>query len=204
MKKFFAPILAGIILLGFAAPVLAAETGQAAPDFEAVDALSGQPFKLSDHKGKIVVLEWTNHECPFVMKHYSTGNMQKTQKAAHEKGAEWVSIVSSAPGRQGHVTPEDAKKIVADAGAEPDAKILDESGAIGKLYGAQTTPHMFVIAADGTLVYAGAIDDQPSPAHETVEGAKNYVLAALDELLAGKPVSTPLTQSYGCAVKYAQ
>lgn len=189
-------------ILALAAPAQAApEVGQPAPDFEATD-INGNPFKLSDHKGEIVVLEWTNHQCPFVVKHYETGNMQKTQAAAHEQGAKWVTIVSSAEGKQGYVSPEEAAKIVEENGAHIDAKILDPSGAIGHMYDAQTTPHMFVINAEGTLVYAGAIDDNSSPKHDTVEGATNYVLAALDNLKAGEPVATSTSQPYGCAVKY--
>lgn len=179
----------------------AIEIGKPAPDFEASD-IKGQPFKLSDHKGKIIVLEWSNHECPFVGKHYGSGNMQKTQKTALDKGAEWVTIVSSAPGRQGHTDAAQAAKILEETGSTPTAKILDESGQIGKLYGARTTPHMFVIDKEGNLAYAGAIDDNSSPKPETVKDAKNYVLTALDEVIAGKAVSTPQTEAYGCAVKY--
>ncbi len=200
MKKI---LLTALALAFIASPALAApEIGKPAPDFTAA-GIDGKPFKLSDHKGKIVILEWTNHECPFVQKHYDTGNMQKTQAAAHEKGAEWVSIVSSSPDRQGYVTPEQAKKIVEDAKASPDVKILDESGTIGKLYEAKTTPHMFVIGTDGNIAYMGAIDDNSSPRHETVEGAKNYVLGAVDSLVAGTAVETSTTQPYGCNVKYA-
>ncbi|MGB4058163.1 MAG: thioredoxin family protein [Alphaproteobacteria bacterium] len=201
MKKFLAIALTGA-LFALATPAIAAPSvGSPAPDFSATD-IDGKPFKLSDHKGKIVVLEWSNHECPYVVKHYGSGNMQKVQKAAMEKGVEWVTIVSSAPGRQGNVTPEDAKKIATEAGASFTAKILDASGEIGHLYDAKTTPHMFVINADGTLAYAGAIDDDSSPRPESTATAKNYVLAALDDLAAGKPVATPTTQSYGCSVKY--
>ena len=189
-------------MLFVAAPAFAApEIGATAPDFEAVD-IDGNAFKLSDHKGKNIVLEWTNHQCPFVVKHYDTGNMQKIQKAATDDGVVWVSIVSSADGRQGHTTPEEAKKIVADANAHPSVKILDASGEIGKLYDAQTTPHMYVINKEGALVYAGAIDDNSSPRHETVDGAKNYVTAALADIKADRPVEVSSTQAYGCGVKY--
>jgi peroxiredoxin len=201
MRKFliaFTTITLFAIAPAFAAP----EIGKLAPDFTAKD-IDGKDFKLSDHKGKIVVLEWSNHECPYVVKHYSSGNMQKTQKAALDQGAEWVTIVSSAPGRQGNVSAEEAKKIATDAGASYTAKIMDENGAIGKAYDAKTTPHMFVIDKEGTLAYAGAIDDDPSPRPESVQTAKNYVLAALSDLAAGTPVQTPTSQSYGCAVKYA-
>lgn len=180
----------------------AAEIGKPAPDFEAVD-IKGQTFKLGDHKGKIVILEWTNHECPFVKKHYGSGNMQKTQKTAMDGGAEWVTLVSSAPGRQGHTDTAQAAKLLEEAGATPSAKIMDESGEIGKLYGARTTPHIFIISAGGDLVYAGAIDDNSSPNPATIEGAKNYVLAALEDIAAGNPVSAAQSEPYGCAVKYA-
>ncbi|MEM6781926.1 MAG: thioredoxin family protein [Pseudomonadota bacterium] len=180
----------------------APEIGKMAPDFEATD-INGNPFKLSDHKGDIVVLEWTNHECPFVVKHYGTGNMQKVQKDTTAKGVKWVSINSSAIGRQGSTTPEDAAKIVEDQGAAPTVKLLDTSGEIGKLFDAKTTPHMFVIDAEGTLAYAGAIDSNASPNPATIEGADNYVVAAVDELIAGTPVTTAQTQPYGCSVKYA-
>lgn len=201
MKPFLTALAAVAIFA--AAPAFAApEIGKPAPDFTAKD-IDGKDFKLSDHKGKTIVLEWSNHECPYVVKHYGSGNMQKTQKTALEQGAEWVTIVSSAPGRQGNVSAEESKKIATDAGASFTAKIMDESGAIGKAYDAKTTPHMFVIDKEGTLAYAGAIDDDPSPRPESVQTAKNYVLAALSDLAAGTPVQTPSSQSYGCAVKYA-
>jgi peroxiredoxin len=203
MMKKFVLFLSALVLFASAPAIAVPEAGKAAPDFTATD-VNGKPFKLSEHKGKIVVLEWTNAECPFVQKHYETRNMQNAQKTALDKGVEWITINSSAPGKQGHVSAEEAKKITTDAGANNTAEILDESGEIGKLYGAQTTPHMFVIDKDGNVAYMGAIDDNSSPKHDTVEGAKNYVLAAIDELAAGTPVSTPVTQPYGCAVKYAQ
>ena len=202
MPHKFVYALAALILLFASFPANATPAiGEAAPEIEATDT-NGNAFKLSDHKGKIVVLEWTNHQCPFVMKHYSTGNMQDTQKKARDQGVEWVSIVSSAEGRQGHTTAEEANAIVSEKGAHPSAKILDESGAIGKAYGAQTTPHMYVIDAEGKLAYAGAIDDNASPNPKTVEGATNYVLAAIDDLKAGNAVKTSQTKPYGCSVKY--
>jgi peroxiredoxin len=202
MKKI-AFLCAAAMLFFTSAPAMAAQVGQPAPEITATD-INGAPFKLSDHKGKTVILEWTNAQCPFVVKHYETGNMQKTQQAAIDKGAVWVTINSSAPGLQGHVTAEEQKNIIANTKAVPTTAILDESGEIGKAYDAQTTPHMFIVNAEGTLVYAGAIDDNSSPRHDTVEGAKNHVLAALDEIVAGKAVTTATTPPYGCAVKYAQ
>ncbi len=200
-KQFF--MLSALFVAFMGVPAMAAvEVGQAAPDFEAVDA-TGQAFKLSEHKGNIVVLEWTNHECPFVKKHYVSGNMQAVQKQALALGGvKWVSIVSSAPGRQGHVNAEEAMQIVSDVEASPSFKILDESGDVGRLYGAMTTPHMFVVDEGGRLVYAGAIDDRSSPHLSTVEGAMNYVLAALAALKAGAEVEISQTRPYGCAVKY--
>jgi len=190
-----------IIMPLFTASAASPQIGQTAPDFEATD-IEGNPFKLSDHKGEIVVLEWTNAQCPFVMKHYDSNNMQNTQKQVTEKGIKWITINSSAQGRQGNVTNEEAAKILEDKNAAPTAKILDPSGEIGKMYDAKTTPHMFVIDAEGTLAYAGAIDSNASPNPATIEGAENYVIAAVDELLAGKAVTTSQTQPYGCSVKY--
>lgn len=184
-------------------PVKAAvEVGQDAPAFKAKNIIDGSDFDLSAHKGKTVVLEWTNPECPFVVKHYGPDNMQSLQRAAKDKGVVWVSIVSSAPGKQGHMNPEAAAAIVKEKNIASSAYILDETGEIGKLYGAKTTPHMFVITGEGKVAYAGAIDSNPDPNPETIKGATNYVTAALDELAAGKPVSIPSTPAYGCSVKY--
>lgn len=206
MFKALSLTLSAAAILFAGAPAFAqALVGQPAPDFESADILhDGAPFKLSEHKGETIVLEWTNHDCPFVKKHYETDNMQKTQETAtKDYNVTWVSIVSSGEGRQGYVSPEEGKKIVTDTGAHPSVKLLDPSGEIGHLYGAQTTPHMFVINPEGTLVYAGAIDDQSSPNPATVEGANNYVLAALKDLAESKPVETAETKAYGCGVKYA-
>lgn len=186
-------------------PVISAqaaiEIGKPAPDFTGTD-VNGQTVKLSDFKGKNVVLEWTNNECPYVIKHYDSGNMQATQKAAMDKGAVWLTIVSSAEGKQGNLTPEESKAVMDKAGSHPTAKILDVSGEIGQAYDAKTTPHMFVINAEGNVAYAGAIDDNPSPRPETIEGAKNYVLSALDHIAAGTAVEPAQTAPYGCSVKY--
>ncbi len=202
MPKIIAYTMAAAILLFSALPVNAAvEIGKPAPEIEATDT-GGNPFKLSDHKGKIVVLEWTNHQCPFVIKHYGSGNMQAVQKTAKDQGVEWVSIVSSAPSHQGHVSADEANTIVSEQGATISAKILDESGAIGKLYDAKTTPHMFIINAEGNVAYAGAIDNKSSPNPKTIEGATNYVLAALESLKAGSAIEVSQTQPYGCSVKY--
>ena len=194
----FLPVALGFFILPVQASV---EIGQPAPNFSAVD-IHGKEFTLSEQAGKIVVLEWTNHECPFVKKHYEPNNMQSLQKTATENGVVWVTIVSSAVGKQGHMSAEDAVKLEQEVGAYATTRILDESGTIGQLYAAKTTPHMYVINTDGTLAYAGAIDDNPSPDSKTIEGSKNYVTAALDDLAAGRSVETPLTSPYGCSVKY--
>jgi hypothetical protein len=157
---------------------------------------------LSDYKGKTVVLEWNNPECPFVRKHYDSGNMQKTQAVAAANGAVWLSINSSAPGKQGHMSAAQAKAVVAKEKARATAYLLDPRGAVGKGYGAKTTPHLYVINAAGTLVYAGGIDDKPTKDKDDIAGARNHVLAALAELKAGKAVSVATSRPYGCAVKY--
>lgn len=200
MKKLL--LLATLALIPFSVTAHAApEIGKPAPEFMANDT-NGNHVMLSALKGKTVVLEWTNHECPFVKKHYNGGNMQALQKEATADGVVWVSIVSSAKGKEGNTTAEEANKIMVEQKAVPTHKILDESGAIGTLYGAKTTPHMFVIDKNGILAYAGAIDDKSSADPEDIKTAKNYVRAALADLKAGKPVETPATNPYGCGVKY--
>src|SRR5688500_7847984 len=176
--------------------------GQPAPNFKLNDA-DGRVVQLSDFKGKTVVLEWNNPGCPFVKKHYGSGNMQKTQAAAKAAGAVWLSINSGAPGEQGHMNGAEAKAFVAAAKAQPTAYLLDPKGVVGKGYDAKTTPHMYIIDARGTLVYAGGIDDKPTPNPADIDGARNHVLAALSELKAGKPNSVATSRPYGCAVKYA-
>lgn len=194
----FVPLALGWVSVPVQASV---EIGEAAPTFTATD-IHGNDFNLEDHKGKIVVLEWTNHLCPFVKKHYGTKNMQNTQKTATDNGVVWVSIVSSAEGNQGYVSAEEAIAIEKEVGAHATTRILDPSGEIGKLYAAKTTPHMFVISTEGNVAYAGAIDSNPSPSPDAVEGATNLVLAALDDLSAGRVVKVPRTAPYGCSVKY--
>lgn len=204
MKSFL--VFIALILLMFASPAFSsskvATVGEKAPDFESYDVLTGKRVWLSGYLGRPVVLEWTNHECPYVRKHYESGNMQKLQQESREDGAVWISIVSSAPGKQGHTTPEEARKVYGDVGSKASVKILDESGEIGLLYGAKTTPHMFVIDKDGILVYAGAIDSVPGTAQSDIERADNYVTDALADIAAGVPVKKTLTRSYGCSVKY--
>ncbi len=178
-----------------------AVVGEMAPAFGLSD-VEGHTVVLGDLKGKRVVLEWTNAQCPFVKKHYGTHNMQDTQKKATDDGVIWISVISSAEGKQGQVSAAQAKEIVVEKGAHPTHVILDPEGTLGHLYGAVTTPHMFVIDTAGRLAYAGAIDDRSSPNPSTVEGAHNYVLAALDDLAQGRVVVDAQTQPYGCGVKY--
>ncbi|MCR5869456.1 MULTISPECIES: redoxin domain-containing protein [unclassified Sphingomonas] len=182
-----------------AAPVI----GKPAPDFKLNDA-NGRAVQLSDFRGKLVVLEWNNPGCPFVKKHYASGNMQKTQAYAKAAGAVWLSINSGAPGEQGPMNGAEAKAFMASAKAQPAAYLLDPSGVVGKRYEAKTTPHMYVINAKGTLVYAGGIDDKPTPNPADIKGARNHVLEALSELKAGKAVSVATSRPYGCNVKYAK
>lgn len=178
-----------------------AKIGAPAPTFTVTDS-NGKQVSLADFKGKTVVLEWTNDQCPFVQKHYNATNMQKLQKKWTGEGVVWLTIISSAPGQQGHVSGAGANKLTADRGASPTAVLLDEKGDIGRAYGAQVTPHMYVIKGDGTLVYMGGIDDKPSTKIEDIPGAKNFVDEALAEVKAGKPVSVTTARPYGCTVKY--
>ena len=178
-----------------------AEIGKAAPSFTAAGA-DGKTHTLAEFKGKFVVLEWYNPECPFVKKHYSVGNMQSLQKEYTEKGVLWFSVNSSAQGKQGHLTPELARNLALESGSKASGVLLDHDGTIGKLYDAKTTPHLFIINPEGILIYAGAIDSDRSTKSERIASATNYVKAALDEALAGKPVTTSATEAYGCSVKY--
>ncbi len=178
----------------------APKIGELAPTFSATSSL-GNTIRLADYAGKLVVMEWTNDGCPFVQKHYQ-GNMQGLQRTATEKGVIWLSVISSAPGKQGHVTGAQAEALTAQRGAAPTAVLLDESGAIGRLYGAQTTPHMFIIDQKGMLIYAGGIDSVASADVADIAKARPHVQIALEEALADKPISLSLTKPYGCSVKY--
>lgn len=171
-----------------------------APDFTLKDS-SGQEHKLSAYLGKYVVLEWVNYGCPFVKRQYSLGAMQKTQKELTEKGVIWLAINSSAAGKQGYFEGDELKAQITAQNAAHSAYLLDTDGTVGKLYGAKTTPHMYVINPEGRLIYRGAIDDQAT-ADESKPLGKNYVVAALEEAMAGKPVASSDTPPYGCAVKY--
>jgi peroxiredoxin len=175
--------------------------GKPAPDFSGTDS-TGKPVKLGDLKGKTVVLEWTNHDCPYVVKHYSGGNMQALQKEAAAQGVVWLSIISSAPGEQGHVDGKRADDLTAKRGAAPTAVVLDPSGSIGRLYDARTTPHMFVIDRTGVLQYMGGIDDKATSNAADIKTSKNYVRLALASVAKGEKVADAVTRPYGCSVKY--
>ncbi len=192
--------LAGL-LLSFS--VLASpDVDQPAPVFTGSLA-DGKPFRLDELKGKTVVLEWTNHQCPFVVKHYQSGNIPTLQKQASEQGIVWLQVISSAPGKQGHVDGETARKLNQERGATPSDTILDEDGSIGKLYGATNTPQFFIIDPKGVLVYKGGIDSIPSADPADIARAENYVGAALADLAAGRKIAKSSTKPYGCIVKYA-
>lgn len=184
-----------------ASPYPAPAIGQAAPEFTAADTY-GKTHALSQYRGKWVVLEWLNHGCPFVKKHYNNNVMQAVQKKYAAKGVVWLSIVSSAPGKQGHYSNEEANELTKEKGAAPTAVLIDEKGIVGGIYGARTTPHMFVINPQGTLVYMGGIDDKPNTRASDFKDARPHVDMALQEAMAGKPVSVPTSQPYGCSVKY--
>ena len=193
-------VIALLATLGLAAAVGAVESGKPAPDFTATD-INGKTVKLSDYKGKIVVLESYTLGCPFCANHFKTGAMQELQKEMTSKGVVWLLVNSVNPNNPNHLTPEAAKKEMAAQKIAATAWIDDSSGKLGKLYDMKTTPHMFVIDANGVLAYQGAIDNQATPDHDPRK-AKNYVRQAIDELAAGKPLSVTETKSYGCAVKY--
>lgn len=175
--------------------------GSAAPDFTLSDA-KGKAHSLSEYKGKYVVLEWFNPECPFVKKHYGPGSMQKLQEEYTAKGVVWLSIDSSAPGLEGNLSPDQAQKKMAEWKTKQTALLLDPEGKAGRSYGAKNTPHMFVINPEGKVIYQGAIDSKATPNPADIPSSTNYVKVALDESLAGKPVSTANTKPYGCSVKY--
>lgn len=199
MNRLLAALAATVAVssLAVAAPIV----GKPAPEFTAVDS-NGKSHALSDFKGKTVVLEWTNDGCPYVKKHYDAGNMQKLQQEIAAAGGIWLSIISSAPGKQGYVKGAEANQLTASRNAKPTAVLLDPAGAIGRAYEAQTTPHMFVVDAKGTLRYMGAIDDQPNTDASTIASAKNYVRDAFKSVTAGTKVAEAATDPYGCSVKY--
>ena len=197
------PFLATLTAAAFATAAFAnaATIGQQAPDFTLTD-LNGKAVKLADFKGKHVVLEWHNPACPFVVKHYDSGNMQSLQNKYDAKDTVWLSINSTNPAHQDYMSNDKLKGYLADKKAAADSYMPDTDGKVGQLYGAKTTPHMYIINPTGTLVYAGAIDDKRGSKQEEIKIAKNHVVAALDESRSGKPVTTALTTPYGCSVKY--
>jgi peroxiredoxin len=199
--KRSASLLATAMVLGAALAHGAASVGQSAPDFKVKDS-TGKEQSLSAYKGKFVVLEWTNPGCPFVQKHYDTGNMPATQKAAEAKGAVWLTVSSTAKDAGDYKTAAAFNAWLKEKGAAPTAALMDDDGKVGHAYGARTTPHMFVISPEGKLVYAGAIDSKPTARKDDVKTATNYVTAALGEAMAGKPVTKASSEPYGCSVKY--
>ena len=193
-------LLAGALLCS-ASLMARPEVGLPAPDFSVADT-AGNTHSLADFAGRTLVLEWTNHDCPFVIKHYGSGNMQALQQRYTADGAVWLTVISSAPGKQGHVSAEQADRLTASRGAAPTAVILDPEGTMGRAYDARVTPHMYVIDAEGTLVYMGGIDSIRSADPADIPRATPYVVNALEALRTGSPVPDPVTQAYGCTVKY--
>lgn len=206
-KPFLAVLLSFAVVIGLSAMLIAADDGpvakvdEPAPDFT-LTAADGETHSLSDFKGKYVVLEWVNYDCPFVHKHYSSGNLPKLQKAYRDKDVVWLAICSSAEGKQGYFEGDALHKRIKEEKAAHTAYLIDEDGKVGKMYQAQTTPHMYVINPDGVLIYAGAIDDKPTTRNSDIEGATNYVVAALEASMNGEDVNTKTKKAYGCSVKY--
>ncbi|MCA2997956.1 MAG: thioredoxin family protein [Rhodocyclaceae bacterium] len=201
MKNSLLASLIASTLIGTAAIANAASVGQPAPDFSLND-INGKAVKLADFKGKHVVLEWHNPACPFVVKHYDSSNMQSLQNKYDAKDTVWLTVNSTNPSHQDYMTNEKLKGYIANKKAAPDSYMADSDGSVGRLYGAKTTPHMYVINPTGTLIYAGAIDDKRGTRQEEIKTAKNFVVAALDESKANKPISTASTTPYGCSIKY--
>lgn len=203
MYRLFA--LTAIILATLCNPAAAqVRINEPAPDFTLPDS-NNEIRTLSEYKGKIVILEWTNHLCPFVKKHYKSNNMQALQKKyAGEKNDKvvWLTIISSAEGKEGYVRPYEANQIAKQNDAVPNAILLDSFGKVARMYRARTTPHMYIVDKDGILVYQGAIDNRPTKDPRDIPGATNYIQVAMDELLAGQKVSLGATQPYGCSIKY--
>jgi hypothetical protein len=198
-------VLLSITVLCFGADVMAqngsATIGHTAPTFTLTDT-HGEQHSLTDYRGEWVVLEWLNYGCPYVRKHYDSGNMQSLQRQYGDIGVKWFAIVSSAPGKQGYYPPTEMNEMSEEIGNNALAVLLDSDGTVGHMFDAKTTPHMFVINPDGVLLYNGAIDDRPSARANSLEGAHNYVAAALEEAMSGDEVSVKTSQPYGCSVKY--
>ena len=186
----------------FIVPMQALTPGTAAPNFTGTDS-NGAKHTLDEYRGKYVVLEWANRGCPYDGKHYRSGNMEALQKEWTAKGVIWLTVISSAPGEQGYVTPAEEAEYLKQMHAAPTAAILDPTGVIGRLYEARTTPHMFVIDPTGKLIYQGAIDDKPTTDVADIKTARNYLNEALTDAMSGKPIPVAVTRPYGCSVKYA-
>jgi peroxiredoxin len=201
MKNLRSVMLRACALLLLIASAFAVKTGEPAPGFTSVDS-NGKQQSLSNYKGKFVVLEWHNQGCPYTKKHYESGNMQKLQKEWTGKGVVWLTVISSAQGTQGFVTPTQENEYLKTMNAVPTAVLMDPGGTLGHLYGAKTTPQMFIIDPSGTLIYNGAIDDHPTSDKSDIPNSKNYVTTALTEATSGKPVTEAVTRPYGCSVKY--
>jgi len=201
MKRGFASLVT-LVVTALSIVALAAKVGEPAPNFTATDS-NGKVHSLSSYRGKFVVLEWHNQGCPYTQKHYNSGNMERLQKEWTQKGVIWLTVISSAPGTQGYVTAEQENDYMRRMNAAPTAALLDATGDLGHLYGAKTTPQMFIINPDGVLIYDGAIDDKPTTDEADIATSRNYVSLALSEAMAGKPVSAPTSRPYGCSVKYA-
>jgi peroxiredoxin len=201
------PLLAAVVATAlttlFASVAHAAQVGSPAPNFQGTDS-NGKTHSLDQYHGKYVVLEWHNHDCPYTVKHYESGNMQSLQKQWTAKGVVWLTVISSAPGEQGYVNGPQENAYMKKVGADPTAAILDPKGNIGHLYSAKTTPNMYVIDPSGKLIYEGAIDDHATTDVSDIKLSKNYVSEALSESMSGHPVQTTVTRPYGCSVKYAQ
>jgi peroxiredoxin len=196
-------ITLGVLVSNCGVALAEVQVGKEAPDFVLTDT-NGKTHHLSDYKGKYVVLEWYQPDCPFVRKHYNSGNMQALQKEYVSKGVVWLSIDSSAAGQEGNYPPDRLNQIATKTGSTRTALLLDADGKVGHLYGAKTTPDMYIINPQGILVYQGAIDDKPSTDLGDVRTARNYVKTALNAVMAGQSVATTSTRPYGCSVKYAQ
>jgi hypothetical protein len=192
----------GVVFMGNRNAEAAVETGAAAPAFSVVDA-NGATRTLAEFRGRTVILEWTNHGCPYVRKHYDSSNMQTLQREATGDGIVWLQVISSAQGEQGYLDGPGALARVRTDNAAPSATLLDPTGVMGRVYGARNTPQMFIISGAGVVLYQGAIDDRPSARPSSLEGATNYVRAALADIEAGRAVQIAETTPYGCSVKYA-
>jgi peroxiredoxin len=196
-----AALIAGVIAMLISSAAAAAQIGQPAPDFTALDS-KGNKVQLSAYRGKTVVLEWTNADCPYTRKHYASGNMQSVQDLVQKDGIVWLTVISSAPGKQGYVNGPQADFLTESRKAVPSAVLLDPNGAIGRLYGAKTTPHMFVIDKNGTLQYMGGMDSIATADVSDIARAEPYLKEAMLAVAYGNPAPHPVTKPYGCSVKY--